>query len=487
MRESPVGGVLFGYLSTAVSYAFALAYVILLTRYIPLTQYGYYNALMAMMGLIGLFFPTLGIDAAIAREGAMLHSRGSDIREHYAALFAISLTVSTAYAAALIIATPLYLASKIPSEYLDLAYLYATYIILSAINGAMSSYLWMTGRLATQGLGYLIGNMLFRSLEIALLIIMHSVYAILIGMVFGQAVTAMYFTARVRHIPNLTRGVSLIRRGFRNYLNYGFQNWLLGYLGSVGGYAITYMLYSFVGADPVALYNMANYMLGAVTALGGSVGNVFGSRVAHAIGSGSDVERVIRDYVVAATSVSGILAVGAALAAPLLPILGIVHGDYVQAIPYGILLFGTAVLGPVGGMYTTYYWISGRGWLALEISSVGILVSVASLFTLLSLFRWLGLYAVIISTYLGSTVTDVVYLSMGRYGTMDIAVNMVVFLLLALVSAVSYILIQNSWPLYQLAIFMVTVLVTYIMRPIPRPVLDQLPRPLRPVLEPFTS
>ncbi|KUO94171.1 MAG: hypothetical protein AT717_07050 [Vulcanisaeta sp. CIS_19] len=83
--------------------------------------------------------------------------------------------------------------------------------------------------------------------------------------------------------------------------------------------------------------------------------------------------------------------------------------------------------------------------------------------------------------------TDVVYLSMGRYGTMDIAVNMVVFLLLALVSAVSYILIQNSWPLYQLAIFMVTVLVIYIMRPIPRSVLDQLPRPLRPVLEPFTS
>jgi hypothetical protein len=94
---------------------------------------------------------------------------------------------------------------------------------------------------------------------------------------------------------------------------------------------------------------------------------------------------------------------------------------------------------------------------------------------------------VIISTYLGSTVTDVVYLSMGRYGTMDIAVNMVVFLLLALVSAVSYILIQNSWPLYQLAIFMVTVLVTYIVRPIPRSVLDQLPRSLRSVLEPFTS
>ncbi len=487
MRESPLGGVLFGYLSTAISYVFALIYVIVLTRYIPLAQYGYYNALMAIMGLIGLFFPTLGIDAAIAREGAMLHSRGLDVEDHYAALLAISLAISTAYTAALIIATPLYLASRIPSRYLGLVYLYAAYVVLSAINGAMSSYLWMTGRLATQGLGYVIGNMAFRSIEIALLVTMRSVYAILIGMVSGQAATAMYFIARVRRLPNPARGVSLIRRGLRRYLNYGFQNWLIGYLGSVGGYAITYMLYAFVGAEPVALYNIANYMLGAVTALGGSVGNVFGSRVAHAIGGGSDVERVIRDYAVAAVSVSGILAVGAALAAPLLPILGIVHGDYVQAIPYGMLLFGTAVLGPVGGMYTMYYWVSGRGWFALGVSSIGVAVNVASLFVLLSLFRWLGLYAVVISTYLGSVVTVVIYLSLGRYGTTDIAVNTIVYLLPALASAISYALSPNSWPMYQLSIFGAAIFITYLMRPIPRSVLDQLPRDLRPILRPFTS
>ncbi len=85
MGESPVGGVVFGYLYTATTYVFALVYVILLTRLIPLAQYGYYNTLMAMMGMIGLFFPTLGIDAAIAREGAMMHSRGLSIDDHYAA------------------------------------------------------------------------------------------------------------------------------------------------------------------------------------------------------------------------------------------------------------------------------------------------------------------------------------------------------------------------------------------------------------------
>ncbi|MGC8542797.1 MAG: oligosaccharide flippase family protein, partial [Vulcanisaeta sp.] len=145
MRESPVSGILFGYLSTAINYAFALAYVIILTRFISLAQYGYYNAIIAMIGLIGLFFPTLGIDYAIAREGAIIHSNNLDITNHFAALLAISLTVSTLYAAAIVIATPLYIVSRIPSQYTGIAYIYAIYVILSAINGAMSSYLWMTG------------------------------------------------------------------------------------------------------------------------------------------------------------------------------------------------------------------------------------------------------------------------------------------------------------------------------------------------------
>ncbi|MGC9180378.1 MAG: oligosaccharide flippase family protein [Vulcanisaeta sp.] len=487
MRESPVSGILFGYLSTAINYAFALAYVIILTRFIPLAQYGYYNAIIAMIGLIGLFFPTLGIDYAIAREGAMIHSNGLNITNHFAALLAISLTVSTLYAVAIVIATPLYIASKIPSQYTGIAYIYAIYVILSSINGAMSSYLWMTGRLTTQGLGYMIGNMAFRSLEIALLLLMRSVYAIVIGMAFGQAVTATYFLARIRHLPNPARGVGLIRRGFRNYINLGIQNWLLGYLGSVGGYAITYITYSFIGAESVALYNLAMYMLGAVTAIGGSVSTVFGSRVARAIGSGADVRHLIRDYAIASIVVSGILASGSVLVAPLLPILGIVHGSYVDAIPYGALLFGTAVLGSINSVYTTYYWVSGRGWLALEVSSTGIAISVALLIALLAPFRWLGLYAVIVSSYVGSLVTTVIYLTLDRYNVLELAVSTAVYLMLPLASAVAYLLINGSWPIYQLGLFAVVILVTYIMRPIPRSVIDQLPGFIKPVLSPFTS
>ncbi len=159
-------------------------------------------------------------------------------------------------------------------------------------------------------------------------------------------------------------------------------------------------------------------MLGAITALGGAVTNVFGSRVAHALGSGlTDRHHLIRDYTVAAISVSGVLATGGAiLAAPLLPLLGIIHGDYVEAIPYGIALFGTAVLGSVNSIYSMYYWVSGRGgWVALEVSSVGIAVNVASALTLLIIDRGgLGLYSVIIAAYLGSLAPPlIIYLLIG--------------------------------------------------------------------------
>ncbi len=207
MKESPVSGVVFGYLYTAINYVFALAYVILLTRFIPLIQYGYFNTLMAMMGMIGLFFPTLGIDAAIAREGAMLHSRGGlGIDDHYAALLTISLTVSTLYAAALIIAIPLYLITRIPSGYMGLVLVYAAYVVTAGINGALSAYLWMTGRLASQGMGGIVGNITFRSIEIALLVLLRSVYAIVIGMAMGQLATLAYYLAIVRHFVNPGRG-----------------------------------------------------------------------------------------------------------------------------------------------------------------------------------------------------------------------------------------------------------------------------------------
>ncbi len=99
-------GVLYSYAATATSYALSLAYVVVLTKCIPAEQYGQYNALQVLTGLIGMLFPTLGVDIAIAREGASPHGKGQDVSTHYSALFAISLAFSAAYASAIAAARP---------------------------------------------------------------------------------------------------------------------------------------------------------------------------------------------------------------------------------------------------------------------------------------------------------------------------------------------------------------------------------------------
>lgn len=67
----------------------------------------------------------------------------------------------------------------------------------------------------------------------------------------------------------------------------------------------------------------------------------------------------------------------------------------------------------------------------------------------------------------------------------DIVVNTTTYLLLSIAGALPYLLMANSWPLYQLIVFLVTILVTYIMRPIPRSVINQLPGFVKPLLTPF--
>ena len=110
MAESSVGGVFWGYLATAVNYVLSLLYVVVLTRFIYLSDYGYYNAFVAFAGLVALFFPSLGIDMAIAREGAA----SGDPRRYFAALLAVALAISTAYSAALVAATPFVLGGAPP-------------------------------------------------------------------------------------------------------------------------------------------------------------------------------------------------------------------------------------------------------------------------------------------------------------------------------------------------------------------------------------
>jgi len=94
----------------------------------------------------------------------------------------------------------------------------------------------------------------------------------------------------------------------------------------------------FLGPSYTGLYTTANNMVGAVTALTDSVINVFRSRLAHVYGLGGEVKNLLRDYVGATVFVTSLLSASAIAASPALPLIGIVAGDYVKAIPYGVAL-----------------------------------------------------------------------------------------------------------------------------------------------------
>ncbi|WP_069807927.1 oligosaccharide flippase family protein [Vulcanisaeta thermophila] len=481
--ESPVSGVIAGYLASAVNYAFAVIYVIVLTKLIPLTQYGYYNSLLAMMGIFSLFFPTLGIDVAIAREAAMLHARNMPFEEHMAAILLITIILTTAYSLTLLLAIPLYIISKIPSYYLGIVYIYIAWIITQALTGVLSTYLWIMGRLRSQGIGNMLYGLVFRPLEVALLVIMHSVYAIIISVLIGQLTTLLYYMSIIKRLPNPLKGLALIRSGFKRYLNMGFQNWIIGYIGSIGGYALTYLMYLSLGPEYVAIYNLTTYMLGAVTALTGSVNNVFSSKLSHVIGAGGNTKALIKDYTISAIVIGGLLSQLATLAAPLLPILGIVHGDYVRAIPYGMLLFASAVISAPVGIYTIYYWVLGRGWHSVKVSALGITVG---LLTFITTVKYLGFYSVILSSYLSSVTSLITFIiSDAHLRDRDVLFNLLVIGMLA--SASSAITVMRGWPISQIILLMDTLAVIYIMKPIPQSVMNQLPRFLKFMVKPFTA
>ncbi|ABW02287.1 oligosaccharide flippase family protein [Caldivirga maquilingensis] len=391
--ESSVSGVITGYLASAV------IYVIILTRLIPLTQYGYYNSLLAMMGIFSLFFPTLGIDVAIAREAAMLHARDMPFEGHMAAILLISIILTTAYSLTLFLAIPLYIISKIPSYYLGIVYIYIAWIITQAFTGVLSTYLWIMSKLRSQGVGNMLYSLVFRPLEVALLVVMHSVYAIIISILIGQLTALLYYMLIIRRLPNPLKGLALIKNGLRRYLNTGFQNWIISYIGSIGGYALTYLVYLSLGPEYVAIYNLVTYMLGAVTTLTGSVSNVFSSKLSHVIGAGGDTKALVRDYAISIIVTSGVLSQLAMLTIPLLPILSIVHGDYVRSIPYAMLLLASAVISAPVSIYTVYYWVLGKGWHSVKISALGVTVG---LLIFIITVKYLGFYSVILSSYASS-------------------------------------------------------------------------------------
>ncbi len=191
--------------------------MIVLTRYVPIEQYGYYNAIVSFVAIISLFFPTLGVDNAIAREAAGTHARGGggDVIPYYSALASLTMFLSIMYAVALIFLAPiLRYHGGVPSYLVPIVYLLAAGgIIINVLVGPMGFYLWSTQRTATQGLGSTIGSLTYRLAQIALILAMRNVYAIAIASLLGNLATLIFFLVHVRVAPRVIEGVQIIEGG----------------------------------------------------------------------------------------------------------------------------------------------------------------------------------------------------------------------------------------------------------------------------------
>jgi len=478
--ESAVMGIFFNYANTLVNYGFAVIYVIVLTRFVPITQYGYYNAIIAFTGIISLFFPSFGVDNAIAKEAAEAHAKGGDVNLYYSAMMTLSITITMANSIALLATIPLL---KVPSSLIPILYIIISSNLLNAFAGPMGFYLWLTQRTATQGKGMTVGSLVYRVSEIALIIIMRNVYAIAIASLLNVAATLSYYSNNVRIMPRIRHGLIVIRRNIKRFLNSGFQFWLATYLNGIGSSALSYLVYLYLGPQYSALFGISTVIIGAVSNFSQAVGNVFGSTAVHSRSLGRDVVRTAMEYSIAAIAVAGVLSIVAIAMLPLLPIIHIINGDYVAALPYAALLFGLSPLTALDGVYMMYYWIMGRGWSAVQRAAAGV---VTSIILFIAMAGSMGLYAAVLASYVGFLATAVLYWLNNRPWSPRMWFTLTASTLLPTISALIYAMQPIYWPLPQLIIAIILVLLLLIVKPLPRSAVGQVPPILRRVITWFT-
>ncbi|MEL9989887.1 MAG: oligosaccharide flippase family protein [Thermoproteus sp.] len=473
LGESAALGVGLGYLGTVVNYMLAAAYVVVLTRFIPLEDYGVYNSLAALLGLFWLFLPNFGIYIAVMREGAAVFARGGDVAPYFAAFLFLQSMFTVAYVVIVLAASPFYL-RQFPEKFWPMVALIAAYTVLQGLANALSAYLWMIGRYTTQSVGVVLYNLVFRSLEVGLIVALRDVYAIPISMLVGIVANVAVYLRAVRRVPNPLLGVPLLKSSFWRFLGLGVQEWAIDYGASIAGNASTYLIFHFLGPSAAGIYGLAAYMLGFVTSFSGSVYSVYIARASRSLRS---VLPISLDYARTAQAVSSFLSVSTALATPLLPILGIVHGQYVGAVPYAMALFGSAALGSAVAVFRGHFWVSGRGWRSAAAIMSGQAAGLAAL--ALSAPR-IGLFSAVIANYVAALVPLAFFLkwdSSLRRGVLP------AFAASAALSSFLYFL----WPLAQLAALAAVALLLYFYKPLPRPVLEQVPEPLRSLIRPFVQ
>lgn len=479
-EESRVMGIVLNYAQTLVNYGLAVAYVVLLTRYVPIDQYGYYNAIASFISIIGLLFPTLGVDNAIAREAASARARGGDVIPYYSALTALIVMLSIIYAIASTALAPVLRAHGVPSSLIPIVYLLAAGIVVNSLASSMGFYLWSVQRTATQGLGLTIGSLTYRLAQIALILLMRNVYAIAISALLGNVASLAFLAVQVRVAPRVLDGFRLLRGRLRGFLGSGFQYWIASYLGSLSSNVLSYMVFLLLGPRSSALFGVSVVMMGAVVNFGAAVGNVFGSSASHAWGAGLDVGGMARRYALSAVALASILSSIAVLLAPLLVPLGVLVGDYAAALPYAMLLMGTASLSSLDSVYMTYYWVEGRGWLAVERAAVGAAVTIA---VYVAAAGEMGLYAAVLSSYIGMAVTSALYWVNNRPWGTRMASTIVASLGIPASAAAAYAL--GMWPAPQALAVLLLLLFLLAVKPLDWDSLGQFPPLMRPIVKHF--
>ncbi len=485
VRESGVAGIVLNYLPTAVNYALAIAYIIVLTRYIPLAQYGYYNALFAIINSIGALIPISGISNAIAREGAIDHARGGDSRPYFSAMVFMSLIMAAIYGLVIVLAVPIYLGSGIPRWLLGTAYIYVGTAFIQSIAGALGLYLWLTGRVASQGMGSTLNMLVMRLTQVVLIVIMHNVYALAISTLLGSIAQFMYYLSGAGSIANPSLSIGIITSRIRGFLEFGFQSWILGYMGTLSFSLLTYLVYLYLGPDFSGIYGLAAALVNVVTALGPAVSTVLSNRVSHGLGLGVDISRIFRDFTVPTFIAAALLVQLIVLALPVLPMVGVISGEYVRAIPYASVLFGYAPLAVIATVYTTYYWVIGRGWYALIANVTGLGFGILAYITL----HFLGIYMAITSNYLVYVLTLAIFWLSERWSIRSINVLVIgLSLALTVISSCTQPIADPpiTWPLVQLITIATSLAILYITKPLPKSLVNQVPRFTRPFVRPFT-
>ena len=486
VKENAVVAVVLNYLPTVVNYALAVAYIVVLTRYIPLTQYGYYNALFAIINSIGALIPIPGISGAIAREGAIEYARGGDAKPYFAAMVFMSLVMAVIYGLIIALATPIYLSNGIPSWLLGTAYIYIGAVFAQSVAGALGLYLWLLGRVASQGMGSTLNMLVMRVFQVLLIVVMRNVYALALSVLLGSLAQLLYYLSIVRGFADPRAGIDVVRGRARYLLEFGFQSWILGYMGTLSFNLLTYLVYIYLGPGYTGIYGLAAVMANAVTALGPAVSTVMNSRISQGLGSGIDVGRTFRDYAIPSFITASLLAQLIVLALPTLPIIGIINGEYVRAIPYASVLLGYTPLAVIVSIYTSYYWVIGKGWYALIANVAGLGLGILAYVAL----HPLGIYMAITSNYLIYAFALLIYWLNERWSVRSMSVLAIgLSLALTIISSCAQ-PIQDppiTWPLTQLITIAALLTILYVTKPLPKSLVNQVPGFTKRLITPFTK